>query len=45
VGHGQGEGLNVAGNIETVYLGWMNEGRDKLNQTFEWEIAEVLDSE
>jgi hypothetical protein len=38
-------GLNVPGNVETVYLGRMNEGRDKLNQTFEWEIAEVLDSE
>jgi hypothetical protein len=38
-------GLNVPGNVETVYLGRMNEGRDKLNQAFEWEIAELLDSE
>jgi hypothetical protein len=38
-------GLYVPGGIETVYLGRMNDGRDKLDQAFEWEIAEVLDSE
>jgi hypothetical protein len=38
-------GLTVAGNIETVYLGQMNEGRDKLNQAFAWEMADVLDLE
>jgi hypothetical protein len=36
-------GLTVPRNVETVYLGRVNEGRDKLNQAFEWEIAETLD--